>query len=199
MSVQTSRKSTTTTYRTMNTASAEPGSTTTYRTVKVASSPDPVPATYRTLRVVSPDPVPKTATYRTVSVASPDPVANAVISAAPVSPMPYAVNGSYEGFRYLVPVQTAVQQPSYVMMQQPVMQQMVSPVYLHSMAPQLSVSSHDSDLMYRRQSTAESISGKSSSVFSQSSSPIKSPELSVEEEVRTHSHTLNYHLNLLLE
>lgn len=153
MSVQTSRKSTTTTYRTMNTASSEPVSSTTYRTVKMAS-PDPVATTYRTLRVVSPEPVPKTATYRTVSVASPDTVANTVISAAPVSSMPYAVNGSYDGYRYLVPVQTAVQQPSYVMMQQPMMQQMVSPVYLHSM-PHLSVSSQESDLMYRRQSTAE--------------------------------------------
>ncbi|XP_033497260.2 protein POF1B isoform X2 [Epinephelus lanceolatus] len=121
-----------------------------------------------------------TTTYRTVNVASPEPVTSTVISAAPVSPLPYAMNGSYETVRYLVPMQQAIQQPSYILMQQPMVQQMVSPVYLHSM-PHLSVSSQEStDLMYQQQST--SISGKSSSVFSQSSSPIKSPEPSAEEE-----------------
>nr|XP_033497251.1 protein POF1B isoform X1 [Epinephelus lanceolatus] len=123
-----------------------------------------------------------TTTYRTVNVASPEPVTSTVISAAPVSPLPYAMNGSYETVRYLVPMQQAIQQPSYILMQQPMVQQMVSPVYLHSM-PHLSVSSQEStDLMYQQQSTVESISGKSSSVFSQSSSPIKSPEPSAEEE-----------------
>ncbi|XP_049447845.1 protein POF1B isoform X2 [Epinephelus fuscoguttatus] len=121
-----------------------------------------------------------TTTYRTVNVASPEPVTSTVISAAPVSPLPYAMNGSYETVRYLVPMQQTIQQPSYILMQQPMVQQMVSPVYLHSM-PHLSVSSQEStDLMYQQQST--SISGKSSSVFSQSSSPIKSPEPSAEEE-----------------
>ncbi|XP_049894976.1 protein POF1B isoform X2 [Epinephelus moara] len=126
-----------------------------------------------------------TTTYRTVNVASPEPVTSTVISASPVSPLPYAMNGSYETVRYLVPMQQAIQQPSYILMQQPMvqqpmMQQMVSPVYLHSM-PHLSVSSQEStDLMYQQQSM--SISGKSSSVFSQSSSPIKSPEPSAEEE-----------------
>ncbi|XP_049894983.1 protein POF1B isoform X3 [Epinephelus moara] len=128
-----------------------------------------------------------TTTYRTVNVASPEPVTSTVISASPVSPLPYAMNGSYETVRYLVPMQQAIQQPSYILMQQPMvqqpmMQQMVSPVYLHSM-PHLSVSSQEStDLMYQQQSMVESISGKSSSVFSQSSSPIKSPEPSAEEE-----------------
>ncbi|XP_049447844.1 protein POF1B isoform X1 [Epinephelus fuscoguttatus] len=123
-----------------------------------------------------------TTTYRTVNVASPEPVTSTVISAAPVSPLPYAMNGSYETVRYLVPMQQTIQQPSYILMQQPMVQQMVSPVYLHSM-PHLSVSSQEStDLMYQQQSTVESISGKSSSVFSQSSSPIKSPEPSAEEE-----------------
>ncbi|XP_055082914.1 protein POF1B [Periophthalmus magnuspinnatus] len=179
MSLQTSRKTTTTTYRT----SQEPTtSSTLYRTTKLAS-PEPTTATYRTLSVGSPEPT--TATYRTVSVASAEPaVASTVISAAPVSPLPYAMNGSYD-VRYLVPVQPAMQQQSYVfmqqpMIQQPMMQQMVSPVYLQSVqsVPGLSVSS-ESDLVFQRQ--MESVSGKSS-VFSQSSSPIKSPEPSMEEE-----------------
>ncbi|TDH05133.1 hypothetical protein EPR50_G00140420 [Perca flavescens] len=145
----------------------------------------------------------RTTTYRTVNVASPEPVTSTVISSGSVSPMPYAVNGNYETMRYLVPVQQAVQQQSYIpvqqqsyipvqqqqqqayyVIQQPNMvmqQQMVSPVYLQNMS-HLSVSSLDSaDLMYQQQSTIESISGKSS-VFSQSSSPIKSPEPSAEEE-----------------
>ncbi|XP_035804613.1 protein POF1B [Amphiprion ocellaris] len=143
-----------------------------------------------------------TTTYRTVSLASPEPVTRTVISGGKVSPvsavtqvsqvstLPYALNGSYEAVRYLVPVQQqqsyvpvqqAVQQQSYVLMQQPVMQQMVSPVYLQTM-PRLSVSSLESDLLYQ-QSAVESVSGKSSSVFSQSSSPMKSPEPSIEEEV----------------
>ncbi|CAJ1063329.1 protein POF1B isoform X1 [Xyrichtys novacula] len=125
-------------------------------------------------------------TYRTVKVASPETVTNTVISTGSVSPMQYTLNGNYETVRYLVPVQQAMQQPSYVfmqqpMMQQPMMQQMVSPVYLHSM-PHLSVSSQESsDLMFQQRSTRESISGQSS-VFSQSSSPIKSPEPEEEEE-----------------
>ncbi|XP_042354953.1 protein POF1B isoform X2 [Plectropomus leopardus] len=120
-----------------------------------------------------------TTTYRTVNVASPEPVASTLIRTTPASPLPLAVNNSYETVRYLVPVQQAVQQPSYIFMQQPVVQPMMSPVYLHSV-PHLSVSSQGSaDLLYQQQSTMESISGKSSSVFSQSS---KSPEPSAEEE-----------------
>lgn len=131
-----------------------------------------------------------TTTYRTLKVQTPEPVTNTVISAGPVSPLPYAMNGSYETVRYLVPMQQAVQpamQQQYVLMQQPVMQhiqqpvmqQMVSPIYLQNV-PNLSVSSQDSEHMYHRH-VLESTSGKSS-VFSQSSSPIKSPDPSMDEE-----------------
>ncbi|XP_072302168.1 protein POF1B [Eucyclogobius newberryi] len=193
MSVQTSHKTTTTTYRNV----VSPETTTTYRTLNVAS---PETTTYRTLNVASPETTtyrtlsvgaPETTTYRTLSVASPEP-ASTVISAAPMSTIPYAtaVNGSYD-VRYLVPMQHAVQpQQQYVFMQQPVMQQqvmqqMVQPVYLQSM-PRLSVGNESEyHQMYhqqqQQQQTLESVSGKSS-VFSQSSSPIKSPELEEEEE-----------------
>lgn len=101
-----------------------------------------------------------TTTYRTLKVQTPEPVTNTVISAGPVSPLPYAMNGSYETVRYLVPMQQAVQpamQQQYVLMQQPVMQhiqqpvmqQMVSPIYLQNV-PNLSVSSQDSEHMYHR-------------------------------------------------
>ncbi|KAM4620986.1 protein POF1B isoform 2-T2 [Polymixia lowei] len=69
-----------------------------------------------------------------------------------------------------------------------VMPQMVSPVYLQNLQgmqtlSRYSVSSQeDSDVVYRQQSVVESVNGKSSSVFSQSSSPVKSPAPSVEEE-----------------
>ncbi|XP_030294355.1 protein POF1B [Sparus aurata] len=71
------------------------------------------------------------------------------------------------------------------MIQQPMMQQVVSPVYLQSVQglqglQRLSVSSQESDLMYQQQSMVESQS--LSSVFSQSSSPVKSPAPSAEEE-----------------
>ncbi|KAA8586621.1 hypothetical protein FQN60_000457 [Etheostoma spectabile] len=136
----------------------------------------------------------RTTTYQTVNVASPEPVTSTVISSESVSPMPYAINGNYETMRYLVPVQQAVQQQSYIpvqqqqsyipvqqqqsyyviqqpnvmMQQQPIMQQVVSPVYLQRMS-HLSVSSQDSaDLMYQQQSTTESRSvaraGKRSTV-----------------------------------
>ncbi|XP_074529095.1 protein POF1B isoform X1 [Halichoeres trimaculatus] len=127
-----------------------------------------------------------TTTYRTVKVATPEPVTNTVISSGSVSPMPYTLNGNYETVRYLVPVQQPIQQQSYVFMQQPMIQQqplMMSPVYLQSM-PHLSVSSQESDMLIQR-STRESISGQSS-VFSHTSSPIKSPEpeeVEVEDDV----------------
>ncbi|XP_034033799.1 protein POF1B isoform X2 [Thalassophryne amazonica] len=155
MSVETNRKTTTTrTYRTVNVAPSEPVSGTTTRT------------------------------YRTVNVAPAETVSGGtVISARTVSPLPYTMNGSYETVRYLVPVQQAVQQQqSYVLMPQTVVSpQVVSPVYLQSV-PRLSVSSQESDV-YQQHSALESYSRKSSSVFSQSSSPIKSPEPSAEEEV----------------
>ncbi|XP_074466264.1 protein POF1B isoform X2 [Sebastes fasciatus] len=144
----------------------------------------------------------KTTTFRTVNLASPEPVSRTVISSGSVSPMQYTLNGGgggYETVRYLIPVQQQMQQqqqPYFIMqqpmvqqqmiqqhmVQQPMMQQMVSPVYMQGY-PRLSVSSQDSaDLNYQVRSTTENYSGQSSSVFSQSSSPIKSPEPSAEEE-----------------
>ncbi|KAL3970624.1 KH domain-containing, RNA-binding, signal transduction-associated protein 1 [Sarotherodon galilaeus] len=135
--------------------------------------------------------------------ASPEPMVTKFVSTSPVlsgssvssvtpmsqvsqvSAVPYAVNGAgYGTLRYLVPVQQ--QQQSFVlmqqpMMQQPVMQQVVSPMYLQNMQ-QLSISNQN-DYMYQDLSMTESTSRKSSSVFSHSSSPIKSPATSVEEEV----------------
>nr|XP_020514278.1 protein POF1B [Labrus bergylta] len=144
-------------------------------------------------------------TYRTVKVASPEPVTSTVtstvMSAGSVSPLPHALNGNYETVRYLVPVQQAMQQQqqSFVLMQQPMMQQhiiqqpmmqqpmiqqpmmqqMVSPVYLQGMT-HLSVSSQDTD-MYLQRSTLESVSGQSS-VFSQSSRSPEPEEVEEEEE-----------------
>lgn len=127
--------------------------------------------------------------------ASPEPMVTKFVSTSPVlsgssvssvtpmsqvsqvSAVPYAVNGAgYGTLRYLVPVQQ--QQQSFVLMQQPVMQQpmmqqVVSPMYLQNMQ-QLSISNQN-DYMYQDLSTTESTSRKSSSVFSHSSSPIKSP------------------------
>lgn len=103
-----------------------------------------------------------TTSYRTVKVASPEPVTKTVISTSPASPLPYSVNGSYETVRYLVPMQQQammpMQQQQYVLMQQPmiqqpIMHQMVSPVYLQNLQ-HMSVSSQDSDMLYR-QSTVE--------------------------------------------
>ncbi|KAK2828430.1 hypothetical protein Q5P01_019464 [Channa striata] len=147
-----------------------------------------------------------TTTYRTLNVASPETVTSTVIPAGPASPLPYAVNGlgglgGLGSVRYLLPVQQAIPQQSYVLMQQPMvqqplvqhsmvqqplvqhsmMQQVMSPVYLQGV-PHLSVSSQESDLLYERKSTLESASRDSSVVFSQLSSPIKSPEPSAGEE-----------------
>lgn len=99
-----------------------------------------------------------TTTYHTVKVASPEPLSVAagdgtLIAATAVgstSPVQYALNG-YETVRYLVPVQQQQQQHSYVLMQQPVMQQVVSPVYLQGLQ-QLSVSGHDTELLYQQRS-----------------------------------------------
>nr|XP_019962532.1 PREDICTED: protein POF1B isoform X2 [Paralichthys olivaceus] len=146
-----------------------------------------------------------TTAYRTLNVAPQEQVTGTVISARSMSPM-QVQNGSYETVRYLVPVQQGMQQQNFMMMPQQVMQPMVqqvmqpmvqqvvqpmvqpmmhqvvrcvSPMYMHTL-PRVSVSSQDSDLFLQQQ-TVESISRKSS-VFSQSSSPIKSPEPSAEEE-----------------
>lgn len=92
----------------------------------------------------------KTTTYRTVKAASPEPVTSVVATARTASPLPYTVNG-YETLRYLVPMQQ--QQQQYVLMQQPMVQQVMSPVYLQNLQ-HLSVSSQDSDLLLLQQSAA---------------------------------------------
>ncbi|XP_047184795.1 protein POF1B isoform X1 [Scophthalmus maximus] len=164
MSLRTSQKTSTTSYRTVNVAAPEAS----YRTLNVAA-PE---ASYRTLNVSAPE-----MTYRTVNVSSPE-VTSSVFSARSVSPMQtvspvQAVqNGSYETVRYLVPVQQAMQQQqqqqqhSYYVMQQPMVQQMVqpviqqpmvqcvSPMYLQTL-PRLSVSSQESDILYLQQQTVE--------------------------------------------
>lgn len=90
-----------------------------------------------------------------MKAASPEPVTSVVASAPSVSPMPYTVNG-YETLRYLVPVQPQ-QQQQFVLMQQPMVQQVVSPVYLQNLQSlqHLSVSSQDSDLLLLQHSAAE--------------------------------------------
>lgn len=114
-----------------------------------------------------------TTTYRTVKAASPEPVTSVVATARAASPLPYTVNG-YETLRYLVPMQQQ-QQQQYVLMQQPMVhqvvqqpmvqqmvhqvvqqpmvQQVMSPVYLQNLQ-HLSVSSQDSDLLLLQQSAA---------------------------------------------
>uniref|UniRef100_A0A3P8R3M1 POF1B helix-loop-helix domain-containing protein n=1 Tax=Astatotilapia calliptera TaxID=8154 RepID=A0A3P8R3M1_ASTCA len=145
--------------------------TTSFRNLQ--ASPEPM-----VTRLVSPSPV-----FSGSSVSSVTPMSQV----SQVSAVPYAVNGaSYGTLRYLVPVQQQQQQQSFVlmqqpMMQQPVMQQVVSPMYLQNMQ-QLSISNQN-DYMYQDLSMTESTSRKSSSVFSHSTSPIKSPATSVEEEV----------------
>ncbi|XP_073335896.1 protein POF1B isoform X2 [Pagrus major] len=183
MSTRTSRN-TTTTYRTVKVASPEPVSSTVFSAKTVSPLPSPLPSTVQSTmfsaRTVSPLPSPLPTT----------------VQSTVQSTVPYAVNG-YETVRYLVPVQQQMQQQSYVfmqqpmmqqaMIQQPMMQQVVSPVYLQGVQglQHLSVSSQESDLMYQQHHTMESLSqsGQSlSSVFSQSSSPVKSPAPSAEEE-----------------
>lgn len=141
----------------MSVNTSQKTSTMTYRTVKVAS-PEPVSSTVFSTRTVSPLPSPLQTTVQTTAQ----------------STVPYAMNG-YETVRYLVPMQQAVQQQSYYVMQQPMiqqpmiqqqmiqqpmMQQVVSPVYLQSVQglqglQRLSVSSQESDLMYQQQSMVE--------------------------------------------
>lgn len=108
---------------------------------------------YRTVKVASPEP---TLSTTTTTVGSSGAGGATLIAASPTSPMQYSLNG-YETVRYLVPVQPAMQQQSYVfmqqpVMQQPVMQQVVSPVYLQSLQ-NLSI---DSDLLYQQQATVSS-------------------------------------------
>ncbi|KAM9728961.1 protein POF1B isoform 1-T1 [Menidia menidia] len=137
-----------------------------------------------------------TRTYRTVNVAPQEQVTTAVAPLSPVtqvSAVPYAMNGSYETMRYLMPVQQAAQQPSLVLMQQPMMQQpmiqqsmiqqpmMQQMMYVQTL-PRVSIGSQGSEVLYHMQNAVESVSEKSSSVFSQSSSPMKSPVPAFEEE-----------------
>ncbi|KAF1378283.1 hypothetical protein PFLUV_G00188940 [Perca fluviatilis] len=154
--------------------------TTTYRTVNVAS-PEPVTSTVISSGSVSPMPYAVNGNYETMRYLVPVQQAVQQQSYVPVQQQSYIPVQQQQSY---IPVQQQQQQQAYYVIQQPNMvmqQQMVSPVYLQSMS-HLSVSSQDSaDLMYQQQSTIESISGKSS-VFSQSSSPIKSPEPSAEEE-----------------
>ncbi|XP_062309658.1 LOW QUALITY PROTEIN: protein POF1B [Osmerus eperlanus] len=175
--------------------------TSTYRTISVAAEPSNTllsnTNTYRTINVAA-EPsntvLSNTNTYRTISVAA-EPSntvlsnTNTVLSNAnmvnysQLSPLPYGLNSSYETVRYLVPVQQPAQQ-SYVLVNNApqVMPQMMSTVYLQNV-PSASVSSlEDSEFMYRQQ-ISEHVNGNSSSVFSQTPSPVKSPEPSVEEEV----------------
>ncbi|XP_017295676.1 protein POF1B [Kryptolebias marmoratus] len=148
--------------------------------------------TYKT-RDVTPEPV-----TATIMMRSESPRVTPVSPVSHVSQLPYtAVNGSYESVRYLVPMQQAMPQQSFVIMGQPMMgqhviqqpmiqQPMMQQVYLQTL-PRVSVSSQESEQhLYQQQqrSTLESISQKSSSsVFSPGPSPTKSPELSDEEEV----------------
>ncbi|XP_029556452.1 protein POF1B isoform X3 [Salmo trutta] len=108
--------------------------------------------------------------YRTMSVSS--------------APVQYGIGNGYDTVRYLMPVQQAIpqQQMQYVLVNQPpqVMQQMVSPVYLQNIQ-RVRVNSLEESDIYREQ-IVENVNGKTPSVFSQMSSPIKSPEPSVEEE-----------------
>ncbi|XP_069002044.1 protein POF1B isoform X3 [Embiotoca jacksoni] len=191
MSVQTSRKTTTTSYRTVNVASPEP----VVSTVISSGSVSPMPQVTKLSPVTQVSHVSQVSPVTQVSQISP---VSRVSQVSQMSTLPYGVNGSYETVRYLVPMQQPMQQQqqSYVLMQQPMMQQtmvqqpmiqqpmmqqVVSPMYLQSL-PRLSVSSQESDLMYQQQSELHNYSVKSPSVFSQSPSPIKSPEPSIEEE-----------------
>ncbi|TWW75225.1 hypothetical protein D4764_14G0012280 [Takifugu flavidus] len=153
--------------------------------------------TYRTVKAVSP--------------VSPEPVTSTVVSARSASPLPYTVNGyetlrymvpvqqqrqqQFVLMQQPMVHQTMVQQPmvhqtmvqqpmvQQTMVQQPMVQQVMTPVYLQNLQSlqHLSVSNQDSELLYLQQGAARSLSRNSSSVFSQSSSSLKSPEPSVEE------------------
>ncbi|XP_029303897.1 GATA zinc finger domain-containing protein 10-like [Cottoperca gobio] len=186
MSVHTSQK-TTTSYRTVNVASPEPVTSTVISTESVSPSQYGINGSYETVRYLVPmqqqqqQQLQQQHTYL--------PVQQQQHTYLPVQQQQHSyipVQQAVQQHSY-IPVQQAVQQQqSYVLMQQqpmmqqqPLMQHMVSPVYLHSM-PHLSVSSQESsDLTYQQHSVLESISGKSSSVFS------------AEEEMKTLKHKMN--------
>uniref|UniRef100_A0A3P8XN35 POF1B helix-loop-helix domain-containing protein n=1 Tax=Esox lucius TaxID=8010 RepID=A0A3P8XN35_ESOLU len=133
-------------------------------------------------------------TYRTISVSS-DPSttilspgqyidgSRTIVSAAPAQ---YIGNG-YDTVRYLMPVQQVMpqQQMQYVLVNQApqVMQQMVSPVYTHTI-PSVSAGRLDeSEACMSYQQILENVNGMTPSVFSHTSSSIKSPAPSVQQEV----------------
>uniref|UniRef100_A0A3Q2G9J4 POF1B actin binding protein n=1 Tax=Cyprinodon variegatus TaxID=28743 RepID=A0A3Q2G9J4_CYPVA len=109
----------------------------------------------------------KVRTYKTLTT---EPVTTQVFSTrsvspmSPMSPVPQvspvsqvtslpitAVNGSYESVRYLVPVQQAMPQQSYFLMQQPMMQQtMMSPMYVQTL-PRVSTSSNETEFIVQQQ------------------------------------------------
>lgn len=114
---------------------------------------------YRTVKVASPEPTYTTTTSTLGSSGALVGGGATLIAANSTSPVQYSMNG-YETVRYLVPVQQAMQQQSYMLMQQPVMQQPVmqqvmSPVYLQSLQ-NLNI---DSDLLYQQQATVSSHRG----------------------------------------
>ncbi|XP_051959589.1 protein POF1B-like [Xyrauchen texanus] len=112
-------------------------------------------------------------TYRTVN-----------FSGAQLQPVQYinsAVDGNVVyggGARYLVPVQQRPAESFVYLSQAP---RVVSPVYVQNIQP-VSVSNFDETDVYRQ----VSFNGQTSSVFSQSSSPVKSPEPS-EPELEEHN------------
>ncbi|XP_030649283.1 protein POF1B isoform X2 [Chanos chanos] len=127
--------------------------------------------------------LPYSHSYRTFSVAS-EPGTGATV--VPVSSVQYvngAVEGNvaYGGVRYLMPVQRA---ESYVLVNQS--PQVISPVYLQNVQnvqslQRVSVSSLDETDISRQQVNIQN--GGSSTVFSQISSPAKSPEPPAQEVV----------------
>ncbi|KAK5858288.1 hypothetical protein PBY51_002441 [Eleginops maclovinus] len=80
--------------------------------------------TYRTLKVATPEPL--TSTMISSCPVSPTPLTSTVISSGQVSPAPYAMNGTFESVRYLVPMQQGIQQQqqqTYIPVQQGMQQQ----------------------------------------------------------------------------
>lgn len=159
-----------------------------------------------------------TRTFRTLDIGSSNPVPTRTMTLGrgptktqTVQAMPYALNGSYESVRYLMPMQQSAPQQSYMIMQQqqpvmqpvmqsvmqpvmqpmmqqsvmqPMMRSVVQPMYVQTLPRVSSTANHsqESEQLVVQKSTVETNSRKSSSVFSQSSSPTKSPAPSFEEE-----------------
>uniref|UniRef100_H2TH31 POF1B actin binding protein n=1 Tax=Takifugu rubripes TaxID=31033 RepID=H2TH31_TAKRU len=165
--------------------------TTTYRTVKAVSpvspvSPEPVTSTVVSARSASPLPYTVNG-YETLRYLLPvqqqQQQQQFVLMQQPMVQQPMVHQTMVQ---QPMVHQTMVQQPMVhqTMVQQPMVQQVMTPVYLQNLQSlqHLSVSNQDSELLYLQQGAARSLSRNSSSVFSQSSSSLKSPEPSVEEE-----------------